>query len=319
MARQEVTRSVTWTLLRLLGVIVAVAFAAPPAGAWTSSSSAFGVDIRVEGDGWGSATREEVQTLLQAVADELVDGPNPVFANPIVVTQGGDAPVALFAPGPAGERRIRVSARDRAWAQYAYQFGHELCHVMAGHTVHAADSSRRRHQWFEEALCEAAGLYALRSMAARWRDDAPYAAWEDYAPVLAAYAERLLAEPHRQLPAGESPAQWLSTRVQALSDDPYRRADNEVVANLLLQRFEASPEHWAALYALNRHEPAQVQDVGDYLGQWREQVPAEHRAFVAGLARLLGFGDAAAPSAPPTVERLAAYVPSAHATIGPAN
>ncbi len=305
MGRQTAARLVARTLLRLLAVIVAVAFAAPPAGAWTSSSSAFGVDIRVEGDGWGGATREEVQTLLQAVADELVDGPNPVFTHPIVVTQGGHAPVALFAPGPAGEHRIRVSAHGRAWAQYAYQFGHELCHVMAGHTAHAADPARRRHQWFEEALCEAAGLYALRSMAARWRDDAPYPAWEDYARELAAYAEQLLAEPHRQLPAGESAAQWLSTRLKTLSDDPYRRADNEVVANLLLQRFEASPEHWAALYALNRHEPAQVRDLGDYLLQWREHAPTEHRAFVADLAGLLGFGDAAAKNSPRPLEPLA--------------
>ncbi|WP_332672561.1 hypothetical protein [Aromatoleum sp.] len=293
----------------LLAVIVALAFAAPPAGAWTSSSSAFGVDIRIEGDGWGSATREEVETLLQAVADELIDGPNPVFAHPIVVTQGGDAPVALFEPGPAGEPRIRISARDRAWAQYAYQFGHELCHVMAGHTVHASDPARRRHQWFEEALCEAAGLYALRSMAARWRDDAPYPAWEDYAPMLTAYAERLLAEPHRRLPAGESPAHWLSTRLQALSDDPYRRADNEVLANLLLQRFEASPEHWAALYALNRDDASGVRDVGHYLRQWREHVPAEHRAFVAELAALFGFGEAD-PREPPALGPLAASPPA---------
>ncbi len=317
MARQTAARFVISTLLRLVAVIVAVAFAASPAGAWTSSSSAFGVDIRVEGDGWGSATREEVQTLLQAVADELVDGPNPVFAHTIVVTQGGDAPVALFAPGPAGEHRIRVSAHDRTWAQYAYQFGHELCHVMAGHTAHAADPVGRRHQWFEEALCEAAGLYALRSMAARWRDDAPYPAWEDYAPVLAAYAERLLAEPHRQLPAGQSAAQWLNTHLHALRDDPYRRADNEVVANLLLQRFEASPEHWGALYALNRHEPGQVRDLGDYLLQWREHAPAEHRAFVADLAGLLGFGDPAAKSSPRPLEPLAAYIPIARATLNP--
>jgi len=295
----------------LFAVIVALALAAPPAGAWTSSSSAFGVDIRVEGDGWGSATREEVQTLLQAVADELVDGPNPVFAHPIVVTQGGDAPVALFDRGPAGEHRVRLAAHDRAWAQYAYQFGHELCHVMADHTAHAGDPARRRHQWFEESLCEAAGLYVLRSMAERWRNDAPYPAWEDYAPVLAAYAARLLAEPHRRLPAGESPAHWLSTRVQALSNDPYRRADNEVLANLFLQRFEASPEHWAALYALNRHDSAQVRDVGDYLSQWRKQVPSEHRAFVADLAGLLGLGDTTTPSTSRQLAPLAAYIPAA--------
>lgn len=302
------------TFWQLLAAAIALVMYAPQAGAWTSSSSAFGVTIRVEGDGWGSAAREEIETLLQAVADELVDGPNPVFEQPIVVTHGGPAPVALFGRGPAGEHRIRLSARGRGWAQYAYQFGHELCHVMANPAAHAGDPGKMRHQWFEEALCEAAGLYVLRSMAVRWRDDAPYPAWEDYAPVLGDYAARLLAEPHRQLGNGETPAGWLRGRLTALSGDPYRRSDNEVLANLLLQRFEQAPEHWAALYALNRHDATEVRDVGDYLRQWRAHVPHEHGRFVAELAGLLGVAEAGVPGDErDALGPLAARTPSAAA------
>lgn len=287
----DVKRFLGRAVWRLLAGTIALMMGMPQAGAWTSSSSAFGVVIRVEGEGWGSAARDEIETLLQAVADELVDGPSPVFDHPIVVTHGGDAPVALFERGPAGEHRIRLSARNRAWAQYAYQFGHELCHVMANHTAHGDDPRRRRHQWFEEALCEAAGLYVLRRMAVRWSDDAPYPSWEDYADVLGRYAGRLLAEPHRQLPDGQTPADWLRSRLPALSGNPYLRGDNEILANLLLQRFEQAPEHWAALYALNRHDAARVRDVGDYLREWRDHVPRHHRAFVAGVASMLGLAE----------------------------
>jgi len=304
-------QGVTRFFRRLLAATCAVVLGTPLAWGWTSSSSAFGVTIRVEGEGWGRAEREEIETLLYAVADELVDGPAPVFAHAIVVTQGGDAPVALFERGPAGEHRIRLSARDRAWAQYAYQFGHELCHIMANHGVHAHDSARRRHQWFEEALCEAAGLYVLRSMAVRWRDQAPTPAWEDYAPILGDYAARLAGEAHRRLAAGQTPADWLRTRIHALGDDPYRRDDNEVLANLLLAHFEQTPEHWAALYALNRRDSAPVRDFGDHLRQWHDAAPVAHRPFIAALAALLVRTEADVAVKPPA--QLAASVAAARA------
>jgi hypothetical protein len=293
----EMKRFLGRALWRVVAGTVALLAGVPQAGAWTSSSSDFGVVIRVEGEGWGSAARDEIETLLQAVADELVDGPNPVFDHPIVVTHGGDAPVALFERGPAGEHRIRLSARNRAWAQYAYQFGHELCHVMANHAAHGGDPRRRSHQWFEEALCEAAGLYVLRKMAVRWSDEAPYPSWQGYADVLARYAAHLLGEAHRQLPEGQTTAAWLRSRLPALSGNPYLRGDNEVVANLLLQRFEQAPEHWAALYALNRHDAGKVRNLGDYLREWRDHAPREHRAFLAEVASMLGLADAGLPGA----------------------
>ncbi|NMG45839.1 hypothetical protein GPA22_19155 [Aromatoleum toluvorans] len=279
---------------RCLLVLGALFAAVPNARAWEPGaiSGLSGLTIRVEGEGWGSAERDEIETLLYAVADELTRGATAAPVDPIVVTHAPGSPVTLFDKGSQGEYRVRLSARNRGWAQYAYQFGHELCHILSNYERRAHDAGRRETQWFEEALCETAGLYVLRSMAQRWRTDAPYPGWDVYAPSLAAYADRLAAEPHRQLPSGMSIAAWLESKLPRLSADPYRRSDNEVVANLLLPQFEQGPGRWVVLRYLNL-APAAPGGLAGYLVQWRNSAPAEHRGFIDALAGSLGLHQAA--------------------------
>jgi len=269
-------------------LIALVALSRAPAAEAAEGPS--GVAIRVEGEGWGTADREEIETLLHAVAGELISRREGVLDQPILVTHAPGSPVTLYERGSAGEYQIRLSARNRSWAQYAYQFGHELCHIMSNFGSSAGVAVRKRNQWFEEAVCEAAGLYALRSMATRWQTDAPYSAWKDYAPVLRGYADRLLAEPHRRLPEGVSPGRWLQAKLDVLADDPYRRDDNEVVANLLLPLFERAPEHWAALGFLNLHPADPSVGLSQYLRHWRSNAPDEHRQFIDELTGELGLG-----------------------------
>lgn len=269
----------------LLAVQHALAWA--PAMQVSPAREAFGVTIHVEGDGWGSAGHDEIEAVLYAVADQLVTHPAAAFDHPIVVTHAPGSPVTLYRRGPRGEYLVRLSARDRRWAQYAYQFGHELCHIMSNYAAHDAPRVVKRNQWFEEALCETAALYVLRSMAAAWRHDAPSASWEDYAPVLQSYAERLIAEPHRHLPAGLGPSRWLSAHLDRLVRDPYQRHYNEVVATLLLPLFEQAPEHWAALHALNRDPLDSVVALPRFLHNWERNAPPAHRGFIAALAARL--------------------------------
>jgi len=279
-----------------------------PAGADEGAVGVSAATIRVEGGGWGSAERDEIETLLVAVADELLSDPAQTLSAPIVVTYAPGSPVTLFERGPAGEYQVRLSARNRHWAQFAYQFGHELCHVMSNFELRAGDAARKRNQWFEEAVCETAGLFALRSLAVRWQTDAPYSTWQDYAPVLRAYADRLVAEPHRHLPDEVSPGQWLLARLETLGRDPYHRDENEVVANLLLPLFERAPEHWAALHYLNLHPADAVADLPQYLRNWRSSAPREHQQFIDTVAGELGLGE---PVVSAAAESTAAIVPSA--------
>lgn len=281
-------------------IAFAALFAAAAANAAAGVSEALGVVIRVEGEDWGSAEREEVEAVLHAVADQLVTAPAAVFDHPIVVTHAPGSPVTLYARGPSGEYQVRLSARDRRWAQYAYQFGHELCHIMSNYAAHDAGRILRRNQWFEEALCETAALYTLRSLARAWQASAPHASWEAYAPVLAAYADRLIAEPHRHVPVGLAPSRWLAAHLDRLARDPYRRQHNEVVATLLLPLFEREPAGWASLHALNRDPRDAVVGLARYLQNWKDNAEPAHRGFLIALAqRLEVHALNGAPSAAP--------------------
>ncbi|HRP97686.1 MAG TPA: hypothetical protein PL143_15705 [Rhodocyclaceae bacterium] len=268
-------------------IAVSALFGAPAANAAVGAGEPRGVLIRVEGEDWGSAEREEVEAVLYAVADQLVAAPAAVFDRPIVVTHAPGSPVTLYERGPSGEYQVRLSARDRRWAQYAYQFGHELCHIMSNYAAHDAGRVLRRNQWFEEALCETAALYTLRSLARSWRDAAPYTSWEAYAPVLAGYADRLIAEPHRHLPVGLAPSRWLAAHLDRLARDPYRRKYNEVVATLLLPLFEREPAAWASLHALNRDPRDAVVGLARYLQNWKDNAEPAHRGFIAAIAQRL--------------------------------
>lgn len=278
-------RMFTRSVLAFVGYLSA---AAPALAAGVGSGP--GVEIRVEGEGWGSAARDEIESVLHSAAEQLLGASSMVLDQPIVVTHAAGSPVTLFGSGHAGEYRVRLSATDRGWAQYAYQFGHELCHVLANAKVRADSPERIENQWFEEAVCEAAGLFVLRGMAVRWANHPPLAAWKDYAPSLQRYADRLLAEPHRNLPAGVSSQAWLNGRLAKLVRNPYLREDNEVVANLLLPLFEQEPGRWAVLQYLNRAPARAGGGVADYLRQWRNESPREHQPFIERLAQVLGLG-----------------------------
>lgn len=282
------THSFRLTLFAILSLSLLLVF--PLAKAASPSNGVRTVTIRVEGDGWGSAPRAEIETLLHAVANELVRGASPVFTHPIVVTHRPGSPVVLYERGDHGEYRVHLSAQNRHWAQFAYQFGHELCHIMSN--FDAPGRVRRPNQWFEEALCETAGLFALRNMARTWQGDAPYVSWEDYAPVLKAYADRLMAEPHQLIAQGLVPGRWLQANLDQLRQDPYLREHNAVVANLLLPLFERGPHHWQALQYLNLDDSSA--QLPRYLAHWHQRVPAPHRPFIRDIAARLGLSDALA-------------------------
>ena len=59
---------------------------------------------------------------------------------------------------------VQLTARDRKWSKFAYQFSHEFCHLLSGH-----DRLRDNpNQWFHESLCELASVFTLRQMAKQW-------------------------------------------------------------------------------------------------------------------------------------------------------
>ena len=159
------------------------------------------------------------------------------------------------------------------WSQYAYQFSHELCHVMCDFEGLSADNPNR---WFHEALCELASVFTLRRMAAQWSASPPYPTWATYATALAGYAAELLNRTDHQVPSGLTLADWFASSEIMLRADPYQRGANATAAYSLLPVFEDEPQGWNAV----RHLPDSRGPLVDYIADWHRAVSELDRAFV---------------------------------------
>ena len=236
--------------------------------------------IDVEPHSWGEAIPSNIEALLADVISHL----NRLLVEPVpdhikvLPVSGADAvPRTLYRYSGCGPITIQLSARDRKWSKFAYQFSHEFCHVLS-------NFERLRNnpnQWFHEALCELASVFTLRRMAERWPTLPPYPNWADYASALSDYADHLLEDENHQLPEGLTLATWLPMHENELRQDPYLRDKNAIVACRLLPLFEVEPSGWNALRSL----PNSSGHLQEYLADWHECVASTDKPF---LKRLIG-------------------------------
>src|SRR5439155_16401228 len=120
--------------------------------------------IRVARDGWGDADPGDITKVLESAGEALrVRFPGRAFP-PIEVSRSEAGPITLYKRGPRGEIRVRLDVEGRQWAQFSFQFGHEVCHILCGNV-----EFENPNLWFEETLCEAASLHVLGRMAESWK------------------------------------------------------------------------------------------------------------------------------------------------------
>ena len=237
--------------------------------------------IRVERSDWGNTRPSDVAILLTDVASHLTR----LFREPptgtIVVAptpNADDDPITPYRPSQQAPFTILLSARDGYWSQFAYQFSHELCHVLS-------DYERLRenpNNWFHEAICELASVLTIRSMAEGWRTSPPYPGRTDYAESLATYADSYLSREERRLPVGTTLSDWLLSEEESLRQDRYQRDKNAVVAYSLLPIFESKPSGWNAI----RRLPTSSAMFQDYLSEWHSRVETLDRPFLERIIRL---------------------------------
>lgn len=179
---------------------------------------------------------------------------------------------------------IQLTARNRRWSQYSYQFSHELCHILCDYERLGEDNP---NGWFHEALCELASVFVLRRMADRWPTSPPYPNWAGYAGALAHYADEAMTRDERRLPAGIALPEWISSEEAVLRADRYRRDYNAIVAYALLPIFEAYPGGWNSVSCL----PTSTGCFRDYIQDWRSAVSETDRPFVERLLQALYRGE----------------------------
>ncbi|MEZ5477451.1 MAG: hypothetical protein R3E95_08195 [Thiolinea sp.] len=243
------------------------------------------LQVKVESD-WGKADRRDVQAVIDSVTNVISPYIGGRSLDEIIVRNDEKGPISLYERGSQGEYIILLDVKDRYWAQLAYQFAHETCHLLTNYDL--APNNVTRQQWFEESLCEAFSLFTLKRLAEQWRQDAPYANWTPYAAELQKYADNMLDQQHRSF-APDLRA-WYRKQREVLEDNPYAhdRMLNEKVATHLLKILQSRPQDWAAINYLNLGEDTDDHSLSKYLNDWYSNTPAEYRQTVAEIQQLLG-------------------------------
>jgi len=252
--------------------------------------------IRVAQGGWGDASVENIEQVLRSAAEQIHRF-CPVTPKPILVEHGSGSPIVFYRKGPNGETLVKLNVTGRYWAQFAYQFAHELCHICCGYQNNQGRTNL--NQWFEESLCETASLFAIRRMAVAWKTNPPYPNWRDFAKHLDSYAANLLEAPERKLPPGTTFASWFVLNESKLRENGgCNRTLNGVVANnVLLPLLEKNPENWGAMASLNEHSTPPPGGFAEYLAAWQSAAPQQYHGFIKQIGA--AFGMKPLPSAAP--------------------
>jgi hypothetical protein len=166
---------------------------------------------------------------------------------------------------------VVVDIGTRDWCKLAYQFGHELGHVLCNSWQWkvVTDPPCR---WLEEALVEAFSIRGLTELAASWNRDPPFPGSAAFAAAIRQYRVTTM-ERYRQAggpPPGGSLAAWFSANRDAL-DKAAGLAPIEGPAILTLAAaYAGDPALIEDLGALNRWPERSAVPIEDYLRRWRK-------------------------------------------------
>ena len=250
------------------------------------------IDIALASD--FKAQPADVKAVLHSTAEAIWQHcPHTEWRVPgFEVYHSPDYPIAVFDHRANGRIAIGLTTQGSYWSQFAFQFSHEFCHALAGHSNDWRKPwirVKKANMWLEESLCETASLFALRSMGQSWKTKAPYPNWTDYHKSLTQYAQDRLDEAGKGLPPGKTFVNWLRENEPSMRKNSVIREKNTIVARALLPLFEKNPKGWEAVAYLNlgaRRDPNLT--LAQHLTDWRAASPAEQRAFITELAKVLG-------------------------------
>ena len=238
--------------------------------------------ILVSGE-WGVARAADIEKLLSDDASHI----NGLLRSPWlgqinVIPSDLGHPRVRYRSSRTDPIVIKLTCKDRCWAQYAYQFAHEFAHILSNYE----DLINNPNSWFHETICELASVFTLRRMAERWLKDPPYRNWADYSESLLEYSVNLQNREEVQLPAGATLPEWIESEESSLRSDAIQRDKNALVAYSLLSLFEEQPSGWNTIRLL----PNSCAELGGYLSEWAEAVHPDDVQFVIDLAEILGPG-----------------------------
>ena len=232
---------------------------------------------------WGEARLCDIEALLKDTASHLtreLRNPFNGIVNVKTAPPNNRKPRIHFRSAPDDPFVIQLTAQNRRWSQFSYQFAHEFCHALSGYQ----QLRNNPNNWFHEAICELASVFSLRRMVERWPTHPPFPNWSGYTKSLEEYVVDLLSRGSVQLPIDISLHDWLSSNEEQLRrGDPYQRDKNALVAYALLPIFECCPSGWNTITKF----PSSSARMAEYLAEWHSLVDTVDKPFVERLTRVL--------------------------------
>lgn len=230
--------------------------------------------------GWGEGRPQDVAAVCVSAAETVFSAIKPEKGKePTIFVIPDDAgPIVLTQRGPNGEYFVLLSARDRHWSQVAYQFSHELGHVLCGDL-----SLRMPQHWFEESFCESVSLWTLDSMGKSWQTNPPYANWKGYASSLTSY----VANVRKRVPDVSEVSKWFDSHRDLLTREAYDRDKNLIVAKKLATFAHENQGFYQSFYYLRKGNDPQTNSMEWLLANWIENCPEQLRFGPEKVSELL--------------------------------
>lgn len=170
-----------------------------------------------------------------------------------------------------------ITLRSDNCCLWAYDFAHELCHILCGYNT----LKFTVHRWFHEAICDSAAVFTIRQLASGWHY-ARLSSWAWFAVAIRRHAEKLEFHRDFQLPAGLCFHDWFKANERSLRSEPYQRTKNGILAINLLPIVERNAEHWEAI----RFLPDTWRSFERFLREWQAKCPRQHTQFVCEITDL---------------------------------
>jgi hypothetical protein len=180
------------------------------------------------------------------------------------------SPAIWLHSDPATTAWIIVDVGTRDWCNLAYQFGHELGHVVANSWARDAKPGGSC-QWLEEALVEAFSFRGLGRLADSWRARPPFPNDNAYADAILEYRDRTL-QPDWKLAQDQRTAaglrDWFSAHREYLETHGSVDTARPAVPTILAL-YEGDVFLVEDLGAMNRWPERTNIDLNQYLERWQ--------------------------------------------------
>jgi hypothetical protein len=232
---------------------------------------------------WGNVKLEEIHKVLESTLNVFIPHSPNLKNKRISVYKDSDAPLVHYQVSENGEYRIHLTSHDRLWCQYVFQFAHELGHIMC--RTKRGDAS---NDWFEEMICEAASLFALKELSHKWSNSPPYPNWASYAEEFQNYRTRRINQ--SSCPENFQIDSWWKQNRELLSQNSHLRKQNLWMAIQILPMINKQPKvAWSACHWLNQSKTKQPISFHEYLNHWKSAcTELQQKEFVEGIQRIFG-------------------------------